>query len=329
MDGASEAARGGARPGGPLRSRRVLAGLGAGSAALALACSPGGGGDPGHDAAAEVRVVATVVPLALLASPLASSRVAVEVLVPPGATPHGYEPRPSDVARLAAADLFLRVGGSLDAWAARLLDAAGREPASFVLLDVPDLGLRGLHGAPLRPTEEPDPHVWLDPVRVRDRVLPVLARRVAAVEPEGPAAVAGRLEAFRRELTSLDGEIRGLLEGIPTRAFVSFHPTWGYFAERYGLRELEALEKAPGRPPSPAELARLAELARSEGVRAVLLEPQLDPKLGRALAREIGVATVVADPLGDPRDPERSTYAGLMRFNARAFHRALGGASPP
>ncbi len=308
---------------------RALGALAAVVAPMVLACSPGGDTQRAALPADGARVVVTIVPVALLAAPLVSARVAVEVLVPPGASPHGYEPRPSDVARLASADLFVRVGGSLDGWAARLLDRVATPPASLALLEVPGLELRGLHGEAFRPDAEPDPHVWLDPIRVRDRLLPALARPLAGVDPGGPPAVEGRLEVFRGELTELDRVIRSLLAEVPTRAFLSFHPTWGYFAERYGLRELAALEEAPGRPPSPAALARLTVLARREGVRAVLLEPQLDPRVGRALAREIGVATVVADPLGDPRDPERSSYVGLMRFNARAFRRALGGGSGP
>ena len=108
--------------------------------------------------------------------------------------------------------------------------------------------------------------------------------------------------------------------------FVAFHAAWRYFAARYGLEEVGVVEEAPGEEPAPRALAALVTRAREAGVPAILVEPQLSPRVAKVLAAEFGATTVLVDPNGDPTDPERSRYAALMRWNARAFARALGAA---
>jgi zinc transport system substrate-binding protein len=108
-------------------------------------------------AAGRLGAVATITPLGFLLEELGGARVAVRVLVPPGATPHAFEPRPADVAAVAGAALFVQAGPAVDAWAARLALAEG--PAPLVL------------GEALGRHAPEDPHFWLDPIAVRDGAL--------------------------------------------------------------------------------------------------------------------------------------------------------------
>jgi len=257
--------------------------------------------------------VASIQPLELLLRELGGTRVAVATLLPPGASPHTFEPLPGDVARLARARGFLRLGGGLDDWAERLAAAAPRALETLVLL-----------GA----AESSDPHVWLDPLLVRDALVPRLEGWLAALDPAGRADGARRAQAFRASLTALDGEIREILAGAPGRSYVAFHNAWRHFARRYGLEEVAVVEEFAGEEPTPRELARLVRAAQRAGVAAILVEPQLPARVAETLAREFGAGTVLVDPLGDPRDPERDSYAELLRFDARAFARALGGGRP-
>jgi ABC-type Zn uptake system ZnuABC Zn-binding protein ZnuA len=273
-----------------------------------------------------LRVVATIEPLAMIVRELAGERTVVSVLVPPGASPHTFDPRPGDVARLADAALLVAVGGDFDGWARRLLGASEREIETLSLLELPGLEPRssapdgGGAGA-----AAPDPHVWLDPIRVRDVLAPALAERLARLDRAGAADTAARLADFQGRLTRLDAELRATLAG-PRRGYVAFHAAWRYFGARYELEEIGVVEEAPGEEPTPRELAELAAAARRARVPAILVEPQLSPRVAQALAAEFGATTVLVDPNGDPNDPERSSYESLLRWNARAFGRALGGA---
>jgi len=251
--------------------------------------------------------VATITPLGFLLEELGGERVTVHVLVPPGATPHTFEPRPSDLARVAEARLFVTAGRGVDEWVASLAVAEG--PAPLVL-----------QGA-LGPGQ--DPHFWLDPIAVRDGVLPVLEAALVAADPDGREHYAERRRAFAHILSALDHEIRSALTGVSRRPVVPLHDAWGAFATRYGIPLLPPVEQRAAEEPTPRTLARLADTARARGAVAVLVEPQLPPAAAAALAESLGVHSVVADPYGDPRVPERSSYEALLAFDAEAFRRAL------
>lgn len=258
--------------------------------------------------ARDVSIVVTIHPLALLLNEIGGERVAIHVLVPPGASPHAFEPNPSDLVRVSRADAFIKLGGGLDDWAQRLFTTSQTSAISATLLEF------------LNHPE--DPHVWLDPILVRDEIVPSLTALLIQIDPAGDAYYTDRALRFRDSLEELDHEIRSLLRA-DARRYVAFHNAWRYFAARYGLEEIAVVQQMPGEEPTPRELGRLVREARRARLESILVEPQLDPRLAATLSSEFGGTTVLVDPLGDPNDPERSTYAGLMRFNARAFHLAL------
>ncbi len=277
-------------------------------------------------------VVATIEPLGMLLRELGGARIDVTVLVPPGASPHTFEPQPSDVARLAEARLVVEIGGDFDAWVARLRSAAANRAPVFTVLSLAGLEpIADDEGHSRSPSGaaviSPDPHVWLDPLRVRDVIVPALSEQLAELDPSGRPTYAASLEAFRARLTGVDRQIRAQLAGSK-RSYVAFHPAWRYFAARYELVEIGVVERSAGEGPTPRELASLVAAARRAQVPAILIEPQLDPRVARTLAREFGATVVLVDPNGDPADPARARYQDLMLWNTRAFVRALGGATP-
>jgi zinc transport system substrate-binding protein len=258
-------------------------------------------------AAEPLTAVATIAPLGFLLEALGGARLEVHVLVPPGATPHAFEPRPSDLAMLARARLFVQAGPGVDDWVARLAVAEGPRPLRL--------------GDAL-----PGSHFWLDPIGVRDAVLPALEAALAAADPAGAAEYAAQRRTFAHTLTALDAEIRGLLAGVPRRPLVPTHPAWEPFAARYGIPLLAPLQPRGAEEPTPRTLARFADTARAGGAAAVLVEPELSAAAASALAEALGVPAVRVDALGDPRTAERGSYAALLRFDAAAFRSALLGA---
>jgi len=278
-----------------------------------------------------LKVAATIQPLASITREILGDRGTVASLLPPGASPHTFEPLPGDLARLAGTVLLVRIGIGLDEWSERLLAAAGTPPATVTFLDLPDAHPRQWGESSADAHDDAgegglDPHIWLDPTRVRDALVPALVDALAAADPAGAEAYRERARVFAARLGELDTEILDRLRETKTRAFIAYHDTWRYFAERYGLEQAAAIEAYAGDEPTAAELGRLVLLARERGVAAFILEPQLGERVARNIAAEIGATLEVADPLGDPSDPERADYINTMQFNARAFARALGGA---
>jgi zinc transport system substrate-binding protein len=289
---------------------------------LVLAAGCEAVGDPVEEPGS-LAVAASLHPIASVVREVGGGDVTVRTLLPPGTHPDSYDATPRMAEVLAGADLVVRVGGAVDGW----LESRGRA-TQVVLTD--GMTLRGSdhdhdHGPGARGTRGTgNPHVWLDPILVRDTLLPAIVEALTRHAPDAAPAFRQRAAAFADSLTALDAEIRNLLEGARVRAFVSAHPAWVYFADRYGLEEIGSLHPSPGRELGARELAGLVTRARAAGGAAVIAEPQLGRAGVDALARELGVRVEVADPVGGEGVEGRGDYLSLMRYNARAFARALG-----
>ena len=359
--------------------------------------------------AQSVNVVTSVIPAAYVVEELGGERVRVAALVPPGASPHTFEPVPSDIRKVARARYFFGIGGGLDGWFKRLLAAAPKGIETVALIDAPNLTLvKGVdhhhhgddddhgkemaakkdehdhhgdekmakkdehhhhgeekaakkdehdhhghdsHGKEMAAKKDKhdhhghdhhgeekvakeggeehhgefDPHVWLDPIRVRDAIAPLVTQRLIAADPDGKDYYEKRQQDFHRRLTALDQAIRAELAKAKTRKYIAFHAAWPYFAERYGLERVAVVQEFAGEEPTPKEVAKLVRDARAKGVGAIMVEPQLSPRVARTIAGEFGAKTVMVDPLGDPGDPARDSYEDLMLFNARGFVQAMQG----
>jgi zinc transport system substrate-binding protein len=265
------------------------------------------------EAPPELRVVATIEPLCMLARELGGERVTCATLVPPGASPHAFEPRPSALTAVARADLLLRAGNGVDDWAARLA-SAGDESWSTL-------------GPACEPGDAACAHFWLDPYAALAALAPLEAK-LATLDAAGRATFAARRIEIALRVFALDEEAAAVFGSARGKAFVAFHPAWGGFARHYGLIDLGAIQAHGAEEPTPRRLAELITAARAADVRAVLVEPQLDPHTARIVAEELGARVVTVDPLGDPRDPERASYTALLRWNARQMAAALAEETP-
>ena len=295
-------------------------GVGCFSAALtivALACTP-------YSATAEpVNVVATIHPLAAIVDAVGGDAVRTSTLLPPGASPHAYDPVPSDLIRLSRADLLVTVGGGLDSWADRLQIAIESQPMVVTLTALNQGRSQHEEGDHHDDDHHDDPHLWLDPLFVADTLVPAIAKGIASAGTADTAALAARASALVQELHALDRRIRQALAGAGATEYIAFHNAWGHFAARYELDELGVLEGAGGEEPTPRAIAGIIRSARAYGVGAILVEPQLPPRVAEILAAEFDGSTVVVDPIGSPATPGRSGYIELMDYNGQAFTRAL------
>jgi zinc transport system substrate-binding protein len=305
----------GARRGLAARAAAALVALGGISLASACAASP--------RAPAGKRVAAaTIAPLADLVARVAGPEWEVRVVVPPGRSPHVFEPTPGEVKRIANASLIVTVGAGYDEWAASLASACASQAALH------DAGASVGVTVGARGAEESegelghDPHWWLSPP-LAGRALGPIAQRLSQIDPAHAAEYRKRADVTRASLEALDARIARRLEPIRGRAFLSAHAAWAYFADRYRLRPVGAIEPIPGREPSPWALLSLIEAAKKERLKTLFTEPQFPASAARIVAREAGVAVREVDPIGGV--PGRATYEQLLSFDADAFAEGLGG----
>lgn len=282
-------------------------------------------------------VAATVFPLADLARQLGGGEIQVVTLLPAGASPHTFEPTPKEMKAVSQAGLLVSVGAGLDVWGQKLIKAIGVNVPEVVVGEGLELLPVGNH----RHREEHsdahhgehddhyhdgsgDPHVWLDPVLVKEEIAPMLAEALIKEWPQLTDLIQSNLLGLQQELTALDQEYRDTLALCPNRKFISFHATWGYLAHRYELEEIASVLEYPGQEPSARWLAELTDLARENKVEAVMIEPQFNPRPAELLAEEIEGKVFVLDPLGGEGVEGRDSYIQLLRYNLAVLKEALG-----
>lgn len=263
-------------------------------------------------ALAQKPVVATIRPYGLLLRELAGGRLEVAVLVPPSANPHVYEPTPAQVRQVAGARLVVANGAGLDGW---VVDKVVRPNA----LGTPIFFLAERTGEPLLTTPTgPDPHVWLDPLRVAG-ALPALAEALAQADPQGAALYRTRAVRLRAELERLDQEMRGLLAERKRPGVITLRNPFRYFTARYGVPILYTIVPNPEAPEATAKAAAEAKkVAQEKGIRHVLA-PLAAKGQALPLAQNLGLEAILADVLGE----EAKTYPELVRKVAEAFAQAL------
>lgn len=279
-----------------------------------------GTGPQGGAQAERIRVVATIFPLADVARNVGGDAVEVTCLLPPGTSPHTFEPRPGEVQAVSRAHIFLSVGAGLDDWAAKLAEAAPgavRVVATrgMKLLAPAEHGHGGGGGSDGREGAAGDPHVWLDPLVVRDVIAPAICEALATVDPARAGTYRGNLDRYQEELSTLDREIRDRVACFRHRQIVTFHPAWAYFARQYGLEQVAVLVESPGKEPPARWLGEVADTMKRLGIDVVFAEPQFNPALAEAVARELGGTVRFLDPLGGEGIPGRDSYLALMRYN--------------
>ena len=266
--------------------------------------------------APRLRVACTISTLCSLVASVGRDHIDLHGIVPAGASPETFEPRPSDMVALSGASVLFENGLGLEAWLERLIDAAGGAGLRIVTLS---------DSVPPPDKASGNPHLWMDPVYAADYVQ-MIARTLESADPPNAAAYEKNASIEVSRLVSLDGWIRFQIGKIPPgqRAMICFHDAWFYFDRRYGLKDVGAIEPLPGQEPGPGSFARLIALAKANHVRAVFGEPQYSRKLADALASGAGV-TYVADLYDDTlgAGAVAADYDSMMRHDVGTIVEAL------
>lgn len=251
--------------------------------------------------AAPTRVFVSVSPQKYFVERIGGNRVKVSVLVPAGADPHTFEPKPATMVELSRAGAWFTIGIPFEENLEPRLSSGNDELA---IVRTEEGILRNDHGP-----GGVDPHVWLSPRLVKVQAENIL-QGLIKIDPAGEKTYRGNARRFAAELDALDRELKTLFSGSRGKSFLVFHPSWGYLAADYGLVQV-AIE-VDGKEPKGADLGRVIELAREKRIRTIFVEPQSSSRSARTIAESIGAKLVTADPLA-------ANWADNLRKVARAF----------
>ena len=299
----------------------MLAGLG-----LALL----GGAGP---AEAELSVVATTPEIGAVATAVGGNAVSVLTLAKPTEDPHFVDARPTHIVTLNRADALVEGGAELElGWLPPLVEGArnpriqpgtpGRIAASegIRLLDIPvdfDRSRGDIHGAG-------NPHFMMDPLNAV-----IAARHMAEsfcrLDASQCATYRGNLAVFDAKIEAKMKEWSALLAPYGGAPIVTYHATWRYFAQRFGLKSDLYLEPKPGIPPSPPHLAEVIEKMKAEGIRVILVEPYQTLKVAETVAGHTGATVVRVAQFPGALPGTAGDYVALMDANVRAIATSLAG----
>ncbi len=249
-------------------------------------------------------VTVSIAPQKYFVEQIAKGLVNVNVMVEPGSSPHTYEPKPSQMKQLAHSDVYFRVGdGFENAWIPKFQSINPKMLIVDTAKDVTKIAMVEHHheGENKQTHHEDDdddggldPHIWLDPLLVKIQAKTIF-ETLSTLYPLHVKEFSANYEAFLLSLDNLDATIKSTLSGLQNRKFIVFHPSFGYFAKRYGLEQI-AIEMS-GKEPKPSELAMIIKEAKEEGAKVVFIAPQFSQKSAQTIAKQIGGKTVVIDPL--------------------------------
>lgn len=264
----------------------------------------------------------TVYPFRSILEPVVGARGSVRNLLPVGASPHTYDPRPSDAISAADAVVLFYGAPELDDWGAQL--SSRRTVALIDMLPDSLVGnLQSHHsvnGAEHGHSTGRDPHFWMDPLTV-DALLPALVDTLCAADSESCAVYSENAGAFSDRLAALHDSVRSLIDPVASRSVLLSHPFIEYFLRRYGIRVAGVVEETPGSEPTAHDMLRIVNEVRQSGADAVLVLSQSPDRAARAVSETLNMPVIELDPIGGVDG--RMTYEDLILYNAHRLRQAL------
>lgn len=283
--------------------------------------------------AAPLRVVTTVAPLTDLVRQVGGAVIDLHGLVPPGVNAHTFQPTPGDVKYLAQADLVILNGLQLEVLTEKLARRSGKPGLVFLYLGDRTIGKADWVFDFSFPEAggHPNPHLWLN-VAYAMHYVGLIRDQFGERDPANTPTYQGNAARVLSVLEQLDGCIPTAIQTIPAsqRKLLTYHDSWPYFAKRYGMTIVGAIQPANFAEPSPREVARIIDQLRKEKVPAIFGSEVFPSKVLEKIAREAPVRYVTSlrdDVLpGTPGEPQHS-YVGMMTTNVTTMVEALGGES--
>ncbi len=279
--------------------------------------------DDGYDG---YRAVAAFYPLAWVTEQVAGAPWKVTNLTGPGTEPHDLSLDIAQTADIARADLIILETGFQPAVDTTVETNAG-DAAIIDAAEVVDLMPASEHGHEHEQAGHEDgdldPHFWLDPLRMAG-LGDAVADQLSELDPDRAKTYEQNATDLRAQLEELDGSYTRSLATCERTTTVVSHEAFGYLA-RYGL-DFEAIAGlSPDAEPTPADLARLQDLVRRDGVTTVFSERLSSTKMADSLASDLGLETAVLDPLEGLSDQtSEEDYVSLMAQNLAALQKANG-----
>ncbi|MBN1221629.1 MAG: zinc ABC transporter substrate-binding protein [Candidatus Aminicenantes bacterium] len=276
----------------------------------------------------KIKAVATVFPLMEFAQAVIGDRGEVELLLPPGAEIHAWQPRPSDILKISDADLFMCIGVDLEPWVQGVLDSVHRPMLRvFRASDGMKLIKEPIHNHERKFEDDhehdhsgTDPHIWLD-FNLDQHIIDNLVRMLSEIRPKEESFFVSNGREYKNKLRQLDQKYQKTLSQCQKKTFVvGGHAAFGYLAKRYGLQQVSLYGLNPEARPSPRQLVEVVEMSKKHDIRVIYFEINVSDDLAKVIAKEIGARTMALNPAANRSRKQLrtgTTFIEIMEMNLK------------
>jgi zinc transport system substrate-binding protein len=294
---------------------------------------------------ADVKVVTSIKPLHSLASYLMDGVGKPDLIVDGYASPHGFAMKPSHAKMLQNADLIFWVGEDLESFLEKPLSSIAKKAEKIELMEIKGLNVlkfreRNIfdehdhddhddHGKKEEHDDhddhdgheghahgEYDPHIWLDPMNAKV-ILNEMVVHLIENDPKNEAKYKSNLDKALKDVDKLTIDV--MTELSNSVSSIVFHDAYQYFEKRFNVNILGAFTVNTDVMPGAEQLAEIREIIEHDKVACVFSEPQFNPDIIKAVAKDMNIKTGVVDPLGATLDPGKDLYFNLIRNMSASF----------
>lgn len=248
--------------------------------------------------------------------------VSVSVITPPGIEPHDYEPTPNDLITVGRSKLFVYNGAGFDPWAGKLVSSLNKGSVDTLAIS------EYIDNQVLireKETNIGNPHYWLDPM-LAVKEVEIIRDILIEKNPSGARMYEENARAYIDKLLDLHREYETGLHSCDLHDMIVSHNAFAYLGSRYTINTIPIAGISPEDEPSAKKIGEIAQIAREKGIRFIFFETAASPKLAETIAREIGIETLVLNPIETLTEAELKTgedYISVMKKNLNNLKKAL------
>jgi len=270
----------------------------------------------------KIKVVTTLTLLEDFVRNIGGDRVEVKSLLSGLESEHTYTPKPSDIVAVKEARMLVKVGLGLEIWVDSLIKNASNKDLMVVTTSS---GIPLLRGEEIHTPDHDhtlgNPHIWLDPERAKTMVRHI-TEALLKIDPGGRNFYLSNQATYFKRIDAMRKKIDSQLKPLQNRKIIAHHPAWPYFAQRFNLQVVDNIQMQVGTEPSVRHIADIIDKIKKDRIRVIISEPQLNPKVPKAISDETGAKVIILTPIPGGL-PGTDSYIEMMEYIGDRLSSAL------
>lgn len=276
-------------------------------------------------------IYTSIYPLQFIIEEIAGEDVIVESIYPPGVDAHTFEPTSKQLTEIAQADLFIYMGGEMESVTDTI--AGALDSQNITLLELSSMeGLLEDNETNHHHNHEHahdhnnlDPHVWLDPLKMVD-MAERIKQELIQLKQEDETAITERFNEFQEKMTTLDEAYNSQLQGKDNKQIIVAHAAFGYWENRYGIRQIALRGISTEQEPSQKEIVDMIRIAQENNAEYILFDQYGTDKLAEIIQDQIGLEALYLhnlEVLTEEDIKNNEDYISLMKKNLDTLDQAI------